>query len=184
MATINWPVEKKTFIPEKNYFRCENVKVSRDETAEEMELYDKMMHYDTLAGIWVLVLSLGGILGALFGGGLLINFVSPSWGIFCVIFCLVIALSSIPAFRILAGKSDKYGEALDKYRKDPDVWNTSPSVLEVKAWNEEQERIAEEWRAEHPFEEHIRACIKDPISSVDIAAAAKYYAENYLNKEN
>ena len=37
-----------------------------------------------------------------------------------------------------------------------------------------------ERRAEHPFEEKIRACIKDPNSSVDIADLARYYALDYL----
>ena len=180
MATITWSVEKKTFVPEKNYFKCENVKVSREETKEEIELYDKMIHYDNLAVTLAIILSISGVLGALIGGGLLINFVSKAWGTFCAIFCVNLGLSSIPVFRILGGKSDKYKVAWDKYRKDHDVWNTSPSAMEVQAWNDEQERIAEEWRAAHPLEEKIRACIKDPMSSVEVANLARYYAEEYL----
>ena len=56
--------------------------------------------------------------------------------------------------------------------------------MEVQAWNDEQERIAEEWRAAHPLEEKIRACIKDPMSSVEVANLARYYAEEYLKGQN
>ena len=73
-------------MPEKNYFKCENVKVSREETKEEIELYDKMIHYDNLAVTLAIILSISGVLGALIGGSLLINFVSKAWGTFCAIF--------------------------------------------------------------------------------------------------
>lgn len=184
MSTITWSVKKKTFLPEKNYFEYENVKVSREESKEESELYDKMMHYDSLAFTWAAILGIGGAFAALIGGSLMINFVSQTLGIFCALFFVAVTFSSIPVFRILSGKSDKYRAAWDKYREDLDVWNTSPSVLEVKAWNEEQERIAEAWRAEHPFEEQIRQCLLDPKSSVDIAKAAIIYVENYFDKES
>ena len=183
MSTISWHVEKKTFVPEKNYFKCENIKVWREESEEEMILYDQMMHYDSLGMTLSACLGLGGFFGAIIGGSLVANFVSLFWGICCVVFCLMVGISSIPVFRFLASKSDKYRVLWDKYRDDHDVWNTSPSVQEINVYNAEQERIAEVWRAEHPFEEHIRFCIKDPNSSVAIADAARYYAEHFLNKE-
>ena len=38
MATVKQIIEKKTFIPEKNYFKCDDVRVSREETDKEIEL--------------------------------------------------------------------------------------------------------------------------------------------------
>ena len=79
-------------------------------------------------------------------------------------------------------KSTDFDNELGRYLEEHDVWNT-PEVQEIKKYNEEQERIAEAWRAEHPFEEQIRQCLLDPKSSVDIAKAAIIYVENYFDKE-
>lgn len=184
MSKIEWTVEKRTFIPEKNYFKCENVRVFRDESQEEVDLYDKMHHYDSLAFTWAAILGLGGFLGAIIIGALLCNFAPKPCGIIVTLFFIAACFSSIPTFRILAGKSDHYCKLWEQYKKEHDVWNASSSAMEVQAWNEEQEKIAEVWRTEHPFEEQIRQCLLDPKSSVDIAKAAIIYVENYFNKEN
>jgi hypothetical protein len=46
---------------------------------------------------------------------------------------------------------------------------------------ERQKEICNAWRAQHPFEEAIRKA-QESNSSVDIAAAARLYAEQYINK--
>jgi len=53
---------------------------------------------------------------------------------------------------------------------------------DLRAYNDKQKKIAETWRAEHPLEEKIRACLRDPMSSVDIANLARYYAEEYVKE--
>ena len=72
---------------------------------------------------------------------------------------------------------------LNAYQKEHDVWNSPELVKEVNAYNAEQERIAAEWRAKHPLEEKIRACLKDPNSSVEIADLARFYAAEYIRME-
>ena len=54
--------------------------------------------------------------------------------------------------------------------------------VEIAEWEritEEQNAIAKEWRETHPFEEYIRKAQLSG-SSVDIANAAVYYAENII----
>ena len=78
---------------------------------------------------------------------------------------------------------DRCYEQLNVYQNEHDVWNEPELVKEIKAYNAEQELIAAEWRAKHPLEEKIRACIKDPKSSVEIADLARFYAKEYLLME-
>ena len=177
---VNLVIEKKTFIPEKNYFKCDNVRVSREETPKEIELWNNMINWVNRGF-------------AAIGIGLLISI------IFCNVFgCwattnpwayigVAFGVASFPGGIIFANGVcwPKAQEASDIYRKwkddhEEELW--AEASKPVKEYNEEQEKIAEAWRAEHPFEEHIRTCIKDPNSSVAIAQAAKYYAENYLKE--
>jgi hypothetical protein len=176
MATQTWQQKKQTFNPNKNYFDCINVEVSREISKEEARLSKLSVRYFN----WGLVLCTAFTCGALFGG-VALGYLEL-WSAFAIVMLLCIAGIIFSSWYLMKKSSDFENE-LDRYLKDHDVWNT-PEVQEIKRYNEEQERIAEAWRAEHPFEEHIRVCLKDPNSSVAIAEAAKYYAENYLNKEN
>lgn len=54
-------------------------------------------------------------------------------------------------------------------------------ILQWEQIAQEQNEIAEKWRAEHEFEELIRKA-KLSANCNDIAQAAKYYAEHYINK--
>lgn len=57
--------------------------------------------------------------------------------------------------------------------------------VEILKWEQiaqEQNEIAEKWRAEHEFEELIRKA-KLSANCNDIAQAAKYYAEHYIKGE-
>ena len=57
--------------------------------------------------------------------------------------------------------------------------------VEILRWEQrtqEQNLIAEKWRAEHEFEELIRKA-KLSVNCNDIAQAAKYYAEHYIRGE-
>lgn len=184
MSTVNLVVEKKTFVPEKNYFSCENVRISREETAKEIELWNNMVNWDH-RGM------------AAIGLGLL----------FCIIFgitfsCIAAATGqSLFYLGIIAGTAlfissvifantvcwPKERECEDLRRKwhtehDDELW--AEATKPIKEYNEEQEKIAEAWRAEHPLEELIRACIKDPLSSVEVANLARYYAEVYIKEKS
>lgn len=54
-------------------------------------------------------------------------------------------------------------------------------ILQWEQITQEQNIIAQEWRAEHEFEELIRQA-KLSANCNDIAQVAKYYAEHYINK--
>jgi len=65
-----------------------------------------------------------------------------------------------------------------------DNFNDHGFDIEILKWEQvtqEQNIIAQEWRAEHEFEELIRKA-KLSANCNDIAQAAKYYAEHYINK--
>lgn len=181
MATINLVVEKKTFIPEKNYFKCDNVRVSREETEKEIELWNTMVSWNSrgMAAIGI------GVLTSL---------------IFCIVFgCwsnanpwaylgVAVGIASFIGGLVYANVVcwPKERECDDIRRKwhdehDDELWAKARKPIDD--YNEEQEKIAEAWRAEHPLEELIRACIKDPLSSVEVANLARYYADIYIKEK-
>ena len=176
MAVISWQQKKETFNPEKNYFEITYVEVSRETSEEEDRLEKLSGRFDA----WGIIVGILGIFICLFG--------SSSLGalhlwIACGI-SLAVGISSIViGFCVLLNKSLDYDRKLDMYQRKHDVWNT-PEVQEIKRYNKEQNDFAAEWRAEHPLEEKIRACLLDPKSSVDVANLARYYAEVYLKEKD
>lgn len=175
-------VAKQTFNPNTNYFDLEYVTITRELNEYEDQLWDKRDHC-ARRGFW----SIG--LGTLMGLICLITFGALLHLNILFVFGIIFGILCVPSGIILANgyffkKEQEYAEELMEYRQEhkEELW--TEAMKEVKAYNEEQERIAEAWRAAHPFEEYIRACINDPNNSVAIAEAAKYYAENYLNREN
>jgi Na+/melibiose symporter-like transporter len=180
MAYLN--AEKKTFNPDTNYFNIDQIQYERELTPFEDELWDKREKCSS-CGFW----SIG--LGMLIGMICLITFGSlmaiSNWFVIGAIFgaaCFVGGFMLAHCY--FWTKEQDYAEEIREFRREHEEELWAEQLAEVRTYNEEQEKIAEVWRAEHPFEEHIRTCIKDPNSSVAIAVAAKYYAENYLNKEN
>ena len=176
MATREWQQRKETFNPEKNYFDITYVDVSRETSAEE----DRLIRLSNMFDILAIVFGVLGALCLLFGSAIfgafemwpavLINFISS-------------AVSIIIALTVFLQLSWKYESQYERYLKVNDVWNTL-EVLEIKRYNKEQNEIAAKWRAEHPLEEKIRACLLDPKSSVDVANLARYYAEAYLKEKD
>ena len=181
MATVSWQITKETFVPEKNYFVTEQVRVEREESAFEVQLQKNAwllyMYQVTLNILFIL----GGLIGGIFLGCLAEEYDTRYW--FACVGVVVVAILGmcfiIPALVKWEGRCY---EQLNAYQKEHDVWNT-PLVKEIKAYNAAQELIAAEWRAKHPLEEKIRACIKDPKSSVEIADLARFYAKEYLIME-
>jgi hypothetical protein len=182
MATVSWQITKETFVPEKNYFVTKQVRVEREESDFEVRMQkEAWLAYAYQITLWTLF-----ILGGLFGGiffGCLAEEHDPRYWFACagvVVTAIFGMCFIIPA---LVKWEDRCYEQLNAYQNEHDVWNSPELVKEVKAYNAEQERIAEEWRAAHPLEEKIRACIKDPKSSVEIADLARFYAKEYILME-
>lgn len=174
MATIEWQQRKETFNPEKNYFDITYVTVSRETSEEEDRLKRLSVRYDN----WGVIIGIFGSLLGLFGCSSLgaLNL----WLSFCIVAFISIS-SIIIGFVVLLNKGLDCDRKLDKYLKENDVWNTL-EVQEIERYNKEQNDFAAKWRADHPLEEKIRACLLDPKSSVDVANLARYYAEVYLKE--
>lgn len=175
MAIIEWQQKKETFNTEKNYFEITYPTVSR-ETSEEEDRLEKLSSRYDVCGI---IIGLLGIVICLFG--------SSSLGalhlwVACGISLVVGILSIFIGFCVLINKGVDCDRKLDKYQREHDVWNTA-EVQEIERYNKEQNEFAAKWRAEHPLEEKIRACLLDPKSSVDVANLARYYAEVYLKEK-
>jgi len=175
MAIIEWQERKETFNPEKNYFDITCEKVSRETSEEE----DRLKRLSDRLDTWGIILGVF-FAGTAFIGGIALGTLEL-WIAFCIVFFGSL-VGIVISLNVLLNKAQEYEIELDKYIKEHDVWNT-PEVEAVRQYNKEQQEIADKWRAEHPLEEKIRACLLDPKSSVDVANLARYYAEVYL-KEN
>lgn len=175
-------VEKKTFNPDTNYFIIDQVQFERELTPYEDELWNKREKCES-RGFWSI--GLGILLGliCMITFGILMAF--SNWFVIGTIFGAVCFVGGfILAHDYFWKKEQDLAEEIREFRRENEEELWAGQLAEVRAYNEEQEKIAKAWRAAHPFEEHIRTCIKDPNSSVAIAQAAKYYAENYLDKES
>ena len=174
MATIEWQQKKETFNTEKNYFEITYPTVSRETSEEEDRLEKLSDRFD----IWGMIIGVFGIIVGLFGCSIFgaLGFLLAFWiTLFVCISCIIVG------FYVLLNKGLDCDRKLVKYRKDNDVWNTT-EVQEIERYNKEQNDFAAKWRAEHPLEEKIRACLLDPKSSVDVANLARYYAEEYIRE--
>lgn len=173
--------DKDTFEPGKNYFSIEKVKCSRPRTEPETRLRElsyKWSHVGFHCIGW------GCLIGLIF----MLTFSSlaacfSSWFyIGTAIGGILFVGGIIFANAVCWPKEQKYSEELMDYRREHEEELWAEATKDLRAYNEEQKKIAEAWRAEHPLEEKIRACLKDPMSSVDIANLARYYAEEYIKE--
>ena len=176
MAKIYRTIKKETFIPEKNYFEVEEVKVSREETSEEVEYSKKANFYEDMA--WLVG----------FGGGAIIFIVAIILGAFGLLLpCFLSIAVSLPLIYIIAGKffkiSDIYCVKGNEFYHEFVIKLWKEATAEIDEYNRQQQLIAKEWRAQHPFEEKIRAVLNDPKSSVDIAEMAYFFADKYLKEK-
>ena len=179
MVTIELYFDKHTFIPEKNYFSTEKVVCSRPRTEPEMLLHEQADKWSRIGFCcigWSCLICLIFTITfcALAAGFSNWFYVGTAVGVILFVGSIIFANA------VCWPKEQKYSEELRSYRQEHEEELWAEATKELKAYNEEQKRIAEAWRAEHPLEEKIRACIKDPVSSVDIANLARYYAEEYL----
>ena len=173
-------IVKETFKPNKNYFETEEISIKRPSTDIEVDLATKIERYATLGGLSILVgillAAASAIIFGILGEQVHMAFAAGAFGGALLFFIggIVLARSYFWA------REQKYSEELELYHKEHDEELWADYEAEIKAYNEEQAKIAEAWRAEHPLEEKIRACLKDPRSSVEIADLARYYAIEYL----
>jgi hypothetical protein len=179
MATIYQYFEKDTFEPEKNYFSTEKVRYSRQETAPEVQLNEHTYRWSSIGFhcigwgclIGLIFMITFGVLGCLFSGW---YYVGAGFGAVLFVGGIIFANA------VCWPKEQKYLEELQKYRNEHEEELWMYVTEDLRAYNDSQKKIAEAWRAEHPLEEKIRACLRDPMSSVDIANLARYYAEEYV----
>ncbi len=169
-------VEKKTFNPDKNYFEIEHIKITREESEEETTLNNNIVLYYNLE----LLMQIFGPCGAI---GALIVLICVNLWIYGLISFVVLLTLSIIVGRSLCKEGDKYSRKLYEFYDNQVSHFWDEATAEILAHNAEQERIAEEWRATHPFEEKIRAVLDDPMSSVDIAEMAYFFADKYLKEK-
>lgn len=173
-------LEKKTFNSAKNYFDIEEVFIKRPPTDIEKDLNKKIENYSTAGFITILIGIILAIACAIIFG-VLAETAHIAFGAAAFVGVLFFFVGSIVFARQYFWKLEhKYGEELCTYHKEHEEELWSEYEAEIKAYNAEQTKIAEAWRAEHVLEEKIRACLKDPMSSVEIASLARYYAVEYL----
>jgi len=181
MATIYQYFDKDTFEPEKNYFSVEKVRCSRQETDPEVQLDSQS---DKWRAIGFHCIGWGCLVGLIFmlTFGTLGSLFSPWFYVGVAIGGILFVGGIIFANAVCWPKEQKYSEELRKYRAEHEEELWMYATEDLRAYNDKQKKIAETWRAEHPLEEKIRACLRDPMSSVDIANLARYYAEEYVKE--
>ena len=81
----------------------------------------------------------------------------------------------------LMSKETKYCFRLEDKVSSFNDYGFDVEILKWEQITQEQNIIAQEWRFEHEFEELIRKA-KLSANCNDIAQAARYYAEHYINK--
>ncbi len=173
MATIYKYFEKDTFEPEKNYFSTEKVRYSRKETDPEVQFGEQA---DKWRAIGFHCIGWGCLIGLIFmiTFGTLGSLHSDWYYAGAAAGAISFVGGIIFANAVCWPKENQYTEELRKYRAEHEEELWMYATEDLRAYNEKQKKIAEAWRAEHPLEEKIRACIKDPLSSVDIANLARY----------
>lgn len=181
MVTMEIYFDKETFEPEKNYFSIEKVKCSRPRTEPETRLREQSYKWSCIGfrcigwgcSVGLIFMIAFSVLAACFSDWLYFG---------TAVGAILFVGGIIFANAVCWPMEQEYSEELMDYRREHEEELWAEATKDLKAYNEEQKKIAEAWRAEHPLEEKIRACIKDPMSSVDIANLARYYAEEYIKE--
>lgn len=182
MTIVYHYVDKETFEPDKNYFSIEKVRVSRNETPEECELWAKAARWSSIGFHCICCGCLIGLIFMLTFGAIG-SLISSLFYIGAAVGAVLFVGGIIFANAVCWPNEHEAHSVFQQYHKDHEEELWAEATAEVRAYNEKQHEIADAWRAEHPLEEKIRACIKDPASSVDIANLARYYAEEYIKEK-
>ena len=150
-----------------NKWYSELKEVSRPMTKQEQKIENRYCRCMGLALIsipFALIASI--IYGSVIGNSL--------WGLMIIPF----AIGEVFFFSTFLNKAFKLEDAIRHFGD----YGFDTEKLIWEGAIEEQKKICELWRAQHPFEEAIRKA-QESKSSVDIAELARYYAEHYIKGE-
>ena len=156
-------LKKITIDDEKDYWFCEHC----FKEMTEKELNTSIKYY---LSCWLFVAMM-----VLYGVGLIVSLsISVTW----------LDLIWIPitvGWAYLMSKEIQYCFRLEDKVDSFNDYGFDVEILQWEQQTQEQNEIAEKWRAEHEFEELIRKA-KLSANCNDIAQAARYYAQHYINK--
>lgn len=163
MKTIKRTMYYPTFNETKNDFDYKEVTHERPMTKEEVR---KNAKYHTFC--W---LGVGTIAFFVFSLIMELSFHTNLWDLLLIPYSIIMCVGLCHIFnRTFTLEDAVSGFSSNGFDKE---------IAEWERITEEQNAIAKEWRKAHPFEEHIRKAQLSG-SSVDIAKAAVYYAENII----
>lgn len=163
--TVKRTMYYPTFNEKKNEFDCKEITHERDMTEKELNISIK---YYLSCWLFVAMLVLY-TLGLLFALATSVTW----WDLILIPITIGWTYLMYKELQYCFHLEDKVGSFNDH--------GFEAEILQWEQQTQEQNDIAEKWRAEHEFEELIRKA-KLSANCNDIAQAAKYYAENYINK--
>lgn len=166
--TVKLTMYYPTFNEKKNEFDYKEVTHERPMTKQERK-------WDTILDIFLWVwIGLVIITLTTFMVGVVINF--DHLGIISVICAFVFLIGGFVLNNLVI--KPRY----DKAFSNSEHFGFETEILQWEQQTQEQNEIAEKWRAEHEFEELIRKA-KLSANCNDIAQAAIYYANHYIKNE-
>ena len=165
--TVKRTMYYPTFNEKKNEFDYEEVTHERPMTAQESK-WDKIMDISLLIWIFFSLASLIGLIVCICAD-------IQWWGITNFIILMFSSVGGVLINNFII--EPQY----DKAFADSETIGFEAEILKWEQQTQEQNEIAEKWRAEHEFEELIRKA-KLTANCNDIAQAAVYYAEHYIHQ--
>ena len=145
------------------------------EVTHERPMTEKEKKWDTIINLALIIwLSLIAISLAIF-----VACVMMDWQLTGIISCICAVTFAIMGAICCHGMLEPIYDKVFAYSEE---YGFEAEILKWEQITQEQNIIAQEWRAEHEFEELIRKA-KLSENCNDIAQAAKYYAEHYIKGE-
>jgi hypothetical protein len=165
-ATVKRTMYYPTFNEKTNEFDYKEVTHERDMTEKELNISIK--YY---LSCWLFVATI-----AIYALGLILALATA------VTWWDLILIPITIAWAYLMSQETKYCFRLEDKVSNFSDYGFDVEILQWEQITQEQNIIAQEWRAEHEFEELIRKA-KLTANSTDIAKAAIYYADHYIKGE-
>lgn len=167
MKTVKRTMYYHTFNEKTNAFDCEEITHERTMTEKERNIQIK--YY---LSCWLFVAMI-----AVYALGLTLALATAVtwWDL------ILIPITVVWAW--LMSQETKYCFSLEDKVSSFNDYGFDVEILQWEQQTQEQNEIAEKWRAEHEFEELIRNA-RLSANCVDIAKAAKYYAKHYIKGDD
>lgn len=165
-AVVKRTMYYSTFNEKENTFDCKEVTHERPMTEKELNLSIK--YY---LSCWLFVAMI-----AIYALGLILALATA------VTWWDLILIPITIAWAYLMSQATKYCFRLEEKVSQFSDYGFDIEILKWEQFTQEQNEIAEKWRAEHEFEELIRKA-KLSANCNDIAKAAIYYANHYIKGE-